>query len=91
MLVFDLMCPGIGHIIVKRYWSGLAGLIVFIAAAIVFCCETLIPFWRLLQAVLNDSEVFPEQPFNLISIFISFAVMLLDWLFLALDSVYRKL
>ena len=89
MYAFDLLCPGIGHLIVKRYWLGSAGLIVFLLSLIAFCYFTIVPFWELLQALLNDAEYIPEHPFKPILILSSVGISILDWLILLLDGLFR--
>ena len=90
MIAFDLMCPGVGHIVVGWRWGGLAGLTVFLAAVTVLCCHTVVPFWNLLQSLLNGAEELPERPFRMIPIFSSLGVSLLDWLILLFDGIFRK-
>lgn len=89
MFVFDLICPGLGHIIVKRYWSGLAGLIFFLGTFFTFCYLTLVPFWNVFQTLLNDGEI-PDQPFKIIPILTMLGLSFLTWFVLALDGLLRK-
>ena len=89
MFVFDLMCPGLGHIIEKRYFSGLAGLILFLGTVVVFCYYTIVPFFDLLENLLNDGEI-PETPFQLFPIIGSFLISVLIWIILLADGLIRK-
>lgn len=89
MIIFDLMCPGVGHIVVGWWKSGLAGLFFFLGAVFALCLYTVVPFWRLLQAALNDSEMLPEDNFRPVPIFLSLGLSLLVWLVLFFDGLFR--
>ncbi len=89
MFMLDFFCPGAGHIAVKRYITGLAGLIIFLAAVIGLCWFTLYPLHNLLQALLNDAETLPEQPFKTGPILICLGIAIVDWILLVIDGAIR--
>ena len=89
IFVFDLMCPGLGHIIEKRYLSGVTGLILFLGTLAVFCYYTIVPFFDLLETLLNDGEI-SGNTFQLLPIIGSFMFSIVIWLVLLADGLIRK-
>ena len=91
MFLLDFICPGIGHIAVRRYITGAAGLIVFTGAVIALCFFTIVPLMDLIDALLKDAGEIPEQPFRPVPILISLGICILDWIVLILDGSLRPL